>query len=157
MEMMNPDVLILAPIASLVDLDATFLIQWTIFLVTAGVLHVLVFKPLLRLEDLRRAQTTGAIEHARQMEVNAQDQVQQYEVEITKSRKNGAESLHDLRDKAAHDAHELHLDARKKADALLAEAMPRLQASYETSRTEVQAVASGLSDQIVNKVLDGKA
>ena len=155
--MINPDALLLTPIASLVDLDATVLIQWVIFIVTAGVLHVLVFKPLLRLEDLRRAQTTGAIEQARQMEINAQEKVEEYKVEITGSRKTGADSLNKLRDQATKNAQDVHQEAREKADALMAEALPKLQATYESSRAEIQAVASGLSDQIVNKVLDGKA
>ncbi|MBI4745698.1 MAG: hypothetical protein HY786_03945, partial [Deltaproteobacteria bacterium] len=63
---------VLASARSIVDIDATVLVELGLFLLCFLALRSLVFKPLLRLVDERRAQTQGAREEARKFEAEAE-------------------------------------------------------------------------------------
>jgi F-type H+-transporting ATPase subunit b len=139
--------------AALVDVDRSYFFQILLFIGTAVTLNQLVFKPLLKVEDLRHAKTQGAIEEAQRLEKNAQEQIARYETFVGEARKKGMAELATLREGAQHKAQERQAEARSKADAQLADSMKRLGQRYETARKDMTARADQLSALIVEKVL----
>lgn len=140
--------------AGLVDLDASIFIQAVIFLATVLTLNALVFKPLQKVVDLRYAKIQGTIADARRTEKDAADRVARWEAQIVEARRKGTEQQKELRDQANATAAKIGADAGAKVEERLADAMPRLQRTYESSRVTLKSRAEELAAMIADRVLD---
>jgi len=148
-----PDSSLFFPMAALIDLDASVLIQWGIFLFTTICLNYLVFRPMLRVEELRESRTAGARQEAADKTEEAENRIAEYEENIRKARRSGADSYQTIREDATGKGSEIEKAARARANQAIADAMPGLQESYESSRTTLKGTAQQMSDSILEKIL----
>jgi F0F1-type ATP synthase membrane subunit b/b' len=148
-----PDTILFFPMAALIDLDVSVLIQWGIFLFTTICLNYLVFRPMLRVEELRESRTSGAREEADQQNAEADRRIAQYEESIRDARRAGSDSSLALREEAVSASNEMESEARARANKAIDDALPGLHETYETSRATLQKAASEMSESILDKIL----
>jgi len=147
------DTTLFFPMAALIDLDVSVLIQWGIFLVTTICLNYLVFRPMLRVEELREARTSGAREEANQQNAEADRRIAEYEESIRAARREGNDGYQALREGAMSASSEIASAARTRANKAIDDALPGLHETYETSRATLQKAASEMSESILKKIL----
>ena len=148
-----PDSTLFFPLAALIDLDVSVLIQWGIFMFTAIALNHLVFRPMLRVDDLRESRTAGARQEAIDKTAEAEARIAEYEENIRQARRQGVDSYQALRDEATGTSNEMAATARARANKAIDDALPGLHTTYETSRATLQKTAAEMSENILEKIL----
>ena len=148
-----PDSSLFFPLAALIDLDVSVLIQWGIFLFTAIALNQLVFRPMLRVEDLRESRTAGARQEAIDKTAEAEARITEYEENIREARRSGSDSYQSLKDGATATSNEVTSEARARANKAIDDALPGLHSTYESSRETLQKTAAEMSENILEKIL----
>jgi F0F1-type ATP synthase membrane subunit b/b' len=153
--MFGPETMMSAPVhfAALVDFDASFLFHLALFITTAVILNVVVFKPMLRVEALRHSRTQGAIADAERMQADAQSKVSRYEEAAAQARREGAAAFAQKRDEAQKAA-QAQLDrARAGAQTNLDKGLADLAGKYDLARRQITPRAKELGEKIADKVL----
>ena len=108
--------------------DWTLFVQLGVFLLTLIVLHLLVFRPVLRVLDRRRSFTDDAIGDAAQKNAEADRLEAERKKEITRALKD-AEALHGQRIAAT----------RRGAEAILTEAKAQMKSLLDSSEVSVES------------------
>src|SRR5512138_946318 len=88
----------------LIDIDATVIVQFVLFLVLFVVANKLLFQPYLRLRERRRAGIEGARAEAEEMTAKADSKLADYEKQLAAARDRANEEGRKVRAEAA--AHE---------------------------------------------------
>src|SRR6476620_8968676 len=81
----------------LIDIDGTLFVQFGLFVVMLFVLSRVLFRPYLKLRDLREKSIDGARAEAAEMDVRAKKIVADYDENLQKARLRGAEERLRLR------------------------------------------------------------
>jgi F-type H+-transporting ATPase subunit b len=148
-----PVLLFAASEQPLIDLDGTFFIQLTIFLVLFLVLRSLVFQPFMRLLDERDKRTRGAREEAKAMVAEATAKVQKYEESIAQARLAAQEDRAQLRASGTAEARVVVEAARQESQKTLDLARKDLKREGEKAEQELSRRASELGQRVAEKVL----
>ena len=142
---------------ALLDLDQSFFINWSIFLITTIALYQIILKPVLNIKELRHARTAGAKEEAARMESDAQDKVSRYEALISEASKSGKENVDAAREGALTVSNATLKNAREQANAKLEAELPKLRSAYEENKAKLAESADVLSDSIVSRLIKTEA
>ncbi len=144
--------LLLAAERSIIDIDATFLIQAAVFGAAFVIMRSLVFRPLMRVIDERHAQTEGAREDARRMQREADGTAKRIERELHEVRVETAADRERMRIIAKRREQEMIRQAIDDAARIAAEARARVDAARAAAYSEIPATARELSRTVVEKI-----
>ncbi|MBN1770128.1 MAG: hypothetical protein JXB32_02610 [Deltaproteobacteria bacterium] len=137
---------------SIIDIDATVLLQAALFVLSFLVLRGLVFKPLLRVVDERRRQTQGLRDEAKHLEADAEARLKKLNRVVAATKAETATERERLRLESKQQEHEV-LQAAKDEAARVAEAARRTVAAKRAeAEREAEAEARGLATAIAGRL-----
>ena len=138
---------------SIVDLDATFFVQFALFAVAFFVLNSLIFQPMLRLFEAREQRIDGAKLEARQLEQGAQEKGEAFEQEMARMRQGAADERDKIRAEAKRMESEILDRVRADTAAELAASQRDLDKEAAALRSAMNAQTAVLAKQIASKLL----
>lgn len=123
------------------------------FLALMGLLHVILWKPMLAYLHERERATVGAKKSAEELAARADARMADYEAALEKARNEVAE-FRSARRAEAQKAHgEVVGAARKEADARIGAAVKQIQADAAVARGELDNIARGMAGELASEVL----
>ena len=140
----------------MIDLNATLLIQWGIFIALMIFLNYYLFKPVLRVIDARQAKVEGTFASAKEMRAQASKNQDDYQARLAASKEELFARTSAIRETAAKESRELMDKARDEAMAQVAATKDRVRQDIEVVRKELAANVDNLARGIAGKVLDKK-
>jgi F-type H+-transporting ATPase subunit b len=142
-----------------IDLDATYFVQLVIVAIFLVLMHHLLFRPLLRVLDERRARTVGVQENAVVVKERAKEDIERYEAEIFAARNRRAEILAGFQNEGQAVCRKQAEEARRSFEARLEAGLASVEGQYGLAQREVEAQAGVLGGVIVERLVDtsGKA
>lgn len=137
----------------LIDIDATVIVQFVLFLVLYAIANRLLFQPYLRLRERRRAGIEGARAEADRMTAQADAKLAEYEKQLAAARDRANEEGRKVRLEAA--AHEREVTDRARAAAQKAtdEAQAAMRRETEAARAQLMPQADALARSIASRLL----
>ncbi len=138
----------------MIDLNATLLIQWGIFISLMIFLNSFLFKPVLRIIDARKAKVEGTFAGAREMQEQAGKNQEDYRLRLAAAKEKLFARTSAMRESAAKESRELMDKAREEAQAQVESTRDRVRQDIEVVRKELAANVDGLAREIAGKVLD---
>jgi F-type H+-transporting ATPase subunit b len=136
--------------------DATLFVQLALFIASYFVLRFLVFKPYLRLLELRRERTEGLRDAAARAAADAERMKEQHDAFLRGEQKRLAQWTESERRKVGEEAAKILAAARSEVDKNLHEMRERTKKELEMARAELLPHVVEYSSQIASKLL-GKA
>lgn len=135
------------------ELNATFLLQLSMFLFLLAWLSNFLFGPLMKVFDEREKRIKGAAEEAETFRASADEAAGTIEAKLSDAQADARGILGDLRDKGQA-LERKHIDeARNAAQSKLEDARADLFAATADARAELKTDVEKIADQIVEKVL----
>jgi len=123
------------------------------FLTLMGLLHVILWKPMLAYLNERERATVGAKKAAEDLATRADARMADYEAALEKARNEVAEYRSARRAEAQKAHGEVVGAARKEADARLSGAVKQIQAEAVVARGELENIARGMAGEVASQAL----
>ncbi len=137
----------------MISIDWTLGASALIFLITLFGMNRLLFAPLARTLEARRAKTTDVFDRAGSNEDHYRALVDQYEEKIKAQKQAGYRQAETLREEALKERQAMIAEARATAEELTRDAKSRIQSEMESAREnlrgEVEEIAALISSRIV--------
>ena len=140
----------------MIDLNATLLIQWGIFVALMIFLHFFLFKPVLRVIDARQAKVEGTFAGAEDLQAKAATSKEEYQAKLKVAKEKLFAQTASIRESAAKESKVLMEKAREEALSQVESTKERVQHDTEIVRLELVANVDGLARSIAGKILDRK-
>jgi len=137
-----------------IDLNATLLIQWGIFVALMVFLHFFLFKPVLRVIDARKAKVEGTFAGAKDLQAQAETSQSEYQSKLDVAKEKLFANAAAIREGAAKEAKELMEKAREEALSQVESTKERVQHDSEIVRKELVSNVDSLAREIAGKILD---
>lgn len=135
------------------ELNATFLLQLSMFLFLLAWLSNFLFGPLMKVFDERERRIEGAADEAKTFRASADEAAGTIEAKLAAAQAEARSVLGELRDKG-QDLERKHIEeARAAAQSRLEDARADLFAATESARGELKGDVEKIADSIVEKVL----
>jgi F-type H+-transporting ATPase subunit b len=137
----------------LIDIDATVIVQFVLFLVLFAISNRFLFQPYLRLRERRRAGIEGARAEATRMTAQADAKLADYEKQLAVAREGANDEARKIRAEASRIEREETDRARDKAQKALDEAQSTVRRETEAARGQLLPQADALARSIASKLL----
>jgi len=137
----------------LIDIDATVIVQFVLFLVLFAVANRFLFQPYLRLRERRRAGIEGAREEADRMTAEADAKLASYEKAIAQARERAGDEGRKIRLEGIAHEREVTSAARAQAQTAIDEAQATMRRETEAARAQLMPQAEALARAISSKLL----
>lgn len=137
----------------LIDIDATVIVQFVLFLVLFAIANRFLFQPYLRLRERRRAGIEGARAEATRMTAQADAKLADYEKQLAIAREGANDEARKIRAEASRIEREETDRARDKAQKALDEAQTTVRRETEAARGQLLPQADALARSIASKLL----
>jgi F0F1-type ATP synthase membrane subunit b/b' len=137
----------------LLDVDGTLFLNFGLFLLTMFLLTRLLWRPYLRVRELRVGRIEGYKEEARRLEVEAAARLAKVEAELAEARRLGSAERSRVRAEAQKREQQILAAAQARAQQTLAESRARVEAALGAERTSLAARAEALGRDAAEKVL----
>ncbi len=137
----------------LLDIDGTFFIQLTLFLILIAALRSLLFKPWLKLQAEREDRIEGEKRRATELDRKATETLADYETRIGRARQIGNEERVKRRAEAKASEAEVVGKARGEAEQILAASNQALAKQREETHIRLVASAQSLGRQMAVRIL----
>ena len=148
-------VFLAAPLAAVrVDFDMTVIYMAVLFCVLALLLEPWLFRPLLRVFELRDRRTEGARAEARALQERAGVLLQKVDVEVDLIRRTAGQEREAIRAETAQLEAEILAEARDAATRIVEEGRQRVQTELEQMRGTLNQEAGRLGREIASAALD---
>ncbi|MCA9520585.1 MAG: ATP synthase F0 subunit B [Myxococcales bacterium] len=138
----------------LVDLDYTFVVELGVFLLLMIALNKLLFEPLQRNLDHRRASISGARAEAESMSLEAQQLVEQRRESVDQARDRAYSAINEMKNEGQAREQEILKAAHQRVDEQVKKGRAELQEALTKSRRETENESDVLATLIVEKLLD---
>jgi F0F1-type ATP synthase membrane subunit b/b' len=142
-----------SPEPQLLDIDGTVFLMLGIFLVVAFVLTQWLWKPYLRVRELRVSRVEGYREEAARLEAEAAARLSRVEAQLAEARRTGSAERAHARAEAQAREHQIVAEAQAAAQQALAEARAQLDAAFAAEVAKLHDRALLLGREISEKVL----
>lgn len=139
--------------APLVDIDGTIFVQFGLFIILLIILTKFVFRPYLALLKERDQNIDGAREEAGRMSEQAAGDLERYEDQIVKARKEAAAVRSTFREEGEKQGVDLLAEARTKSEARISDAREKIRKSAEATRLALRTGADRIAGEIATKLL----
>jgi F-type H+-transporting ATPase subunit b len=137
----------------LIDIDATAIVQFALFLILMFVANKLMFQPYLALRERRKAGIEGARAEAERMTAQADAKLAEYEKQVAVARNRANEEARKVRAEAVTHERETTESARATAQKSIDEAQAKMRTETEAARGQLMPQADALARQIASKLL----
>jgi F-type H+-transporting ATPase subunit b len=137
----------------LIDIDATVIVQFVLFLVLFAIANRLLFQPYLRLRERRTAGIEGARAEADRMTAQADAKLADYEKQLAAAREGASEEGRKIRAEATRHEREVTDQARAKAQKAIDDAQATVRRETEAARGQLLPQADALARSIASKLL----
>jgi F-type H+-transporting ATPase subunit b len=137
----------------LIDIDATVIVQFVLFLVLFAIANRFLFQPYLRLRERRQAGIEGARAEATRMTAQADAKLADYEKQLAVAREGANDEARKIRAEASRIEREETDRARDKAQKALDEAQSTVRRETEAARGQLLPQADALARSIASKLL----
>lgn len=154
--MMNPVAMtaLVPQLASVqLDIDVTVAIQFVTFAVFLVAMRALIINDYMRVRDARAEGTSGAEDEATELATQATALRERYEGEMNQTRREAMEVRESLRNQGVVEQQDIHGEVREELAGKLAEERARIAKLVADAEAEIEARASDLASQMVEKVL----
>jgi len=142
---------------AIVDIDATLLVELGLFLLCFLLLRGLVFKPLLRLVDERRAQTQGMREEARKLDADADERNKRVLGALQQTKLEGQAERERMRQQSKQREQEILRTAKDEAARLQEAARARVEAqradAERAGAEQSRELATGIAARLAGRTL----
>jgi F-type H+-transporting ATPase subunit b len=130
-------------------------VLWVIalFLLSVFVVNALIFKPILEVSESRARAVRDARELAASAAQKAADASEQFDRTLTSARAEVYKQMDDARRGALDKRAALMADTKREAESALTDAVARLGTQAAAAKTALEAEATTLAGDIVNRVL----
>ncbi|HEX3771078.1 MAG TPA: ATP synthase F0 subunit B [Polyangiaceae bacterium] len=142
-----------APQAIQVDFDATFLVQFVLFIGLTLVLKPLLFDPMLKLFEERERRTDGAKLEARKIDERSTSALTKYETEMAKARASANAEREKMRAEALRKEQEILGEMRVSATKTLEDGKKGAAAEAERVRATLRAQGAVIARELAGRVL----
>ncbi len=137
----------------LLDVDATALIMFGLFLLTMVVLRPLLWRPYLKVREERVTRVEGYKEEARRLEAEAGARLARVEAELAAARREGSAERARVRAEALRREQQVLSAAQTQAQKSLGEARTRIDAALAAERKTVASRAQALGREAAERIL----
>jgi len=137
----------------LIDIDATAIVQFALFLILMFVANKLMFQPYLALRERRKAGIDGARAEAERMTAQADAKLADYEKQLGVARNRANEEGRKVRAEAVTHEREVTDKARATAQTAIDEAQAKMRGETEAARGQLMPQADAIAKQIASKLL----
>src|SRR5215475_4717597 len=121
----------------LIDIDATVVVQFVLFLVLFAVANRLLFQPYLRLRERRKEGIEGARAEAERMTAEADAKLAAYEKQLAIARDSANEEARKIRAEATRHEREVTDQARASAQKAIDDAQATVRRETEAARSQL--------------------
>lgn len=135
------------------DFDITMVIQFVIFALTVGILHVLLIKPYMQAREARSEGTEGSREDADEMHERAEQVLARYEERLTEARREAVKVREEFRAEGLSEQQEMLDEVRKEVFTKLEKERGVLNAKVSDAEEELDKRAEQLASMMVKRVL----
>ena len=143
-----------APLVGIyIDLDGTVFIQFAVFLLMVGFIHVVLIRPFLEVVEEREAGIGGSREDAEEMEREADQLEDEYEEKMQKARREAQEVHQGLRDQGLQEQKEMVEEVREELRQKIEAERDSIQEKVEEARSEMESRAEDLASTMVEKIV----
>jgi len=132
--------------------DWTIFVQLGIFISTMAVLHLLVFRPVLRIIDRRAQYTSDARADARDKNAEAERVEGERSLAISAVIKEGEQARERKLTEARKDAEKIVAEAREAARRMLDTTEVSVESSEEVAEMVIEVESEILADDIANRI-----
>lgn len=137
----------------LIDIDATSIVQFALFLVLMFVTNKLMFQPYLALRERRKAGIEGARAEAERMTAQADAKLADYEKQVAVARNRANEEARKVRGEAVVHEREVTEKARTEAQTAIDEAQTKMRSETQAARAQLMPQAEAIAKQLASKLL----
>lgn len=138
----------------MITLDWTILVAAAIFLVTLFALNQLLFRPLFRILDERREQTSDLRQKAQETLDRYQLLLEQYQERVQEEKQSGYKLAESLRNEALKERQRRISEARAEAESLGERARDEVRRELDLGQRQIRGEAEGIAQFIAAKVLE---
>ncbi len=133
--------------------DITIVAQLVIFLTVMVALNRFVFKPVLRILELRKSKTKGEREKLEAINQKTEKLVQEYEAKIQEARQEGLKMKEAIRKEGGTQAQKIIHEAKKTSLNELGNIREEIEKAAQQSSKKLEEEAEVLSQSLAEKVL----
>jgi len=137
----------------LIDIDATVLVQFALFVVLFVIANRFLFQPYLKLRERRREGIEGARAEADRMTAQADAKLADYEKQLAGARDRANEEGRKIRLEAAAHEREVTDKARATAQKAIDDAQATMRTETQAARAQLMPQADALARSIASKLL----
>lgn len=139
--------------APVVDIDGTFFMQGGLFLLLCFILHLLLFKPWLKVRDLRTLRIDGALARSVEVLSEANTLGEQYALNLKSAREKAMGTRSEQRVVAEQEEADVVGRARVEAAAMLDKTREDLEQGAAAARESLGGRVDSLAKDVVAKIL----
>ena len=140
------------PLCSILDADFTLLIQLAIFLVFFFTLHFLVFKPYLKIYQLRRSKTTGLLEEVGGLQDRIEEFTTRYQKLYDEILQQGRAQKEELKKEGLAEAEIILGEGKQRAVTLKTDQLKVIEQEFHRSRRQVRTAIDELKNFLINRI-----
>jgi F-type H+-transporting ATPase subunit b len=126
------------------------------FAAMAGILYVLLYKPVFNMLTERRKRIEESLQQADRMREQTQSAQVEYEQELARARQEAAQILAQAQERARSQEFEIVAQARKEADRLRSEGLEQARIEREQMLRDVRAQLADVVALTASKVLQAE-
>ena len=140
----------------MLEFSAWFFAQLANFLLLLIVLNIILYKPILRIIEERKENTTGALENAKALDREKDEVMAQIDEKLSEARGNARTVYEGLSNEGLDTQKKALESAQNEAVEINRKAKQELEAATETARAGLKSDIEGFSKQIVEKLVGTK-
>lgn len=137
----------------MITLNWTLLVAATVFLVTLFALSRLLFRPLFRILEERRARTSDVQQRAREAQDQYQSLLEHYQEKIKEEKQQGYKLAESVRSGALQERQATIAEARVTAESLGQKARDQIRGELASAHSQLKREAEGIARTIMARVL----
>ena len=137
----------------MVDINYTLLIQLGNFIVLLIALHVILFRPLLRIMEEREQGISSALGDARSAQERMQKLMEEYDTVLAEAKQKATGTYNAIYQTGLDEQRDMVAAERAKATELLDKGRENIVAAANTARTDLKKEAERISQDISSTLL----
>jgi len=141
----------------MVDINITLIFQTINFLALYWLMDTVLFKPLLRVMDERKAKFTSLAEGFAEEKEEIQGLDNQHKQKLYEIHSEASSIRRGARDEASEESQQLLVKAKKEADKIFAGKVETLDKDLNTLESELEGQVGEIEEYLVSKIVPGKS
>ena len=137
----------------MIEFNSSFFLQLINFLVLILILHLLLFKPILKNLNKRNDLIRSLKEDSESLNKKTDRLVEEYNVSIATAKKESIDIINKAKAEAVTEQNRIISDAKEKFKEMVDDAKKQIQAETETASLKLKEGAEPLSRLLAKKVL----